>query len=130
MAIKSKTFIDFDASFEPNPVTGDLMTRADDKAIKFALRSLIMTNYYERPFQSKLGSPVNRLLFEQMGPNFDHILKQSIIDVINNYEPRVDVLDVEVSYTQEKNSVFINIIYKIKNTETELTLGLTLKRTR
>jgi phage baseplate assembly protein W len=130
MALKPRTFVDFDASFMPNPVTGDLSIRTDEQAIKFAVRSLILTNYFERPFQSGLGSPVGRLLFENMGPNFNIILKQSIIDTINNYEPRVDVIDVSVNELNDRNSVEITITFKIKNTEKPIELAVTLKRTR
>jgi phage baseplate assembly protein W len=126
----TRTFVDIDASFTPNPVTGDLAVRVDDQAIKFAVRSLIMTNYYERPFHSNIGSPVNSLMFENMGPNFKIILKQSIVDTINNFEPRVDVLDVIVDDSPDNNRVYITIIFKIKNTERPIEVGLTLTRTR
>lgn len=126
----TRTFVDIDASFTPNPVTGDLAVRIDDQAIKFAVRSLIMTNYYERPFHSNIGSPVNSLMFENMGPNFKIILKQSIVDTINNFEPRVDVLDVIVDDSPDNNRVYISIIFKIKNTERPIEVGLTLTRTR
>lgn len=127
---KTRTFADLDASFLPNPVTGDLSIRTDEQAIKFAVRSLIMTNYYERPFRSNLGSPVPRLMFENMGPNFKIILRQSIIDVINNFEPRVDVLDVDVVDSPDNNRVKITITFRIKNTERPIEVGVTLTRTR
>jgi phage baseplate assembly protein W len=126
----TRTFVDIDASFTPNPVTGDLAVRTDDQAIKFAVRSLIMTNYYERPFHSNIGSPVNSLMFENMGPNFKIILRQSIVDTINNFEPRVDVLEVKVDDSPDNNRVYITIIFKIKNTERPIEVGLTLTRTR
>lgn len=130
MALKPRTFVDFDASFMPNPVTGDLSVRTDEQAVKFAIRSLILTNYFERPFQSGIGSSINQLLFDNIGPNFDIILKQSITDTINNYEPRVDVLGVTVDYRDEKNSVTISIVFRIKNTEKPIDIAVTLKRTR
>lgn len=130
MALKTRTFVDLDASFMPNPVTGDLTVRTDEQAVKFAIRSLILTNYFERPFQSSLGSPVGQLLFENIGPNFEIILEQSIKDVINNYEPRVDVLNIDVFAKEEYNEVYINIVFKIKNTEKPLDISVTLKRTR
>lgn len=126
----TRTFVDIDASFTPNPVTGDLAVRTDDQAIKFAIRSLIMTNYYERPFHSNIGSPVSSLLFDNMGPNFNAILKQGITDTINNFEPRVDVLEVQVDDSPDNNRVYISIIFKIKNTERPIEVGLTLTRTR
>ena len=126
----TRTFVDIDASFTPNPVTGDLAVRTDDQAIKFAVRSLILTNYYERPFHSNIGSPVNSLMFDNMGPNFKIILRQSIIDTINNFEPRGDVLEVKIDDSPDNNRVYLTIIFKIKNTERPIEVGLTLTRTR
>jgi uncharacterized protein len=127
---KVRTFADIDASFTPNPVTGDLVVRTDEQAIKFAVRSLIMTNYYERPFRSNIGSPVANLMFENIGPNFNIILRQGIRDTITNFEPRVEVLDVNVDDSPDNNRVYITIVFKIKNTEKPIEVGLTLTRTR
>ena len=126
----TRTFVDIDASFTPNPVTGDLTVRTDEQAIKFAIRSLILTNHYERLFHSEIGSPVNSLLFDNIGPNFTIILEQTIANTINNFEPRVDVLSVKVDDSRENNQIFITIIFKIKNTERPIEVGLTLTRTR
>ncbi len=130
MATKTRTFVDVDASFTANPITGDLTTRSDEKAIQFAIRSLVMTSNFERPFQSGIGSPVNSLLFDNIGPNFNIILRQSIIDVITNHEPRVDVLDVDVDESPDNNKVYVSITFRIKNTERPISVGLTLTRTR
>lgn len=127
---KSRTFADIDASFTPNPVTGDLVLRTDEQAVKFAVRSLILTTYYERPFRSRIGSPVANLMFENIGPNFNIILRQGIRDTITNFEPRVDVIDVIVDDAPDNNRVYVTIVFRIKNTEKPLEVGLTLTRTR
>ena len=69
-------------------------------------------------------------MFENMGPNFNAILRQSITDTINNFEPRVDVLEVKIDDSPDNNRVYISIIFKIKNTERPIEVGLTLTRTR
>ncbi len=130
MATKTRTFVDFDASFQAHPTTGDLLIRTDDRAIQFAVRSLILTHYYERPFQSEIGSPIKQLLFSNFGIDFSIILKRAISDVINNHEPRVDLLDVTVDEAPDNNRVYVAIIFKIKNTEKPLSVDLTLTRTR
>ena len=47
--MKEKKYTDIDAIFAANPITGDLVVRKDERAIKFALKSLVLTNMYERP---------------------------------------------------------------------------------
>jgi len=104
--------------------------RTNERAIKFAVRALVLTNHYERPFRSEIGSPVRQLLFDLMGPNFNIMMKKVITDVITNHEPRVDVLDVVVNSRPDANSVSITIIFRIKNTTKPLDVNIILERTR
>lgn len=130
MARNTRTFTDFDASFEPHPTTGDLSVRTDERAIKFAIKSLVMTQNYERPFHPEIGTPIYRLLFDNFDDMFVITMRQAIIDVITLYEPRAVVLGVDVDPSFDNNSVSINIRFKIKNTERPLEVGVTLERTR
>jgi len=123
-------FVDIDPSFIPHPETGDIGVRTDERAIKFAVKSLVMTNYYERPFRSSIGSPVKQLLFDLSGPNFNILMQRAITDVITNYEPRVDVLGVAVRVNPDAHSVNITITFRIKNTTKPLDVSVTLERTR
>lgn len=123
-------FVDIDPTFAPHPETGDVGIRTNERAIKFAIRSLVMTNFYERPFRSDIGSPVRQLLFDLSGPNFNIMMQRAITDVITNFEPRVDVLNVAVNERPERHSVDITITFRIKNTTTPLDVSVTLERTR
>jgi phage baseplate assembly protein W len=130
MARTTRKFTDIDAAFLPHPVTGDLFIKVDDRAIKFAVKSLVLTSNYERLFHSEIGTPVKRLLFDNMDDMFIISMTESITQVITNYEPRVDVLAVDVEPRPDNNSVYISITFRIKNTETPLNVGVTLERTR
>lgn len=126
----TKRFIDLDASFEPHPTTGDLTIRTDERAIKFAVKSLVLTNHFERKFHSEIGSPVSQLMFENIGPGFNIVLRRAISDVITNHEPRVDLIDVIIDDSPDNNRVYVTIIFKIKNTERPFDVTITLNRTR
>lgn len=123
-------FIDLDPNFSAHPETGDINVRTNERAIKFAVKALVLTNHFERPFRSEIGSPVRQLLFDLMGPNFNIMVKKVITDVITNHEPRVDVLDVVVNSRPDANSVSITIIFRIKNTTKPLDVNIILERTR
>lgn len=130
MARNTRIFSDLDLNFTPHPVTGDLVRRFDENAIKQAVKNLVMTKHFERPFHSELGSPVMALLFEPMTPLTSLMVRRAIIDLISNFEPRVELLDVEVIASPEQNSLYVTIIFKIVNTERPITLDLLLERTR
>jgi phage baseplate assembly protein W len=70
------------------------------------------------------------MLFELPGPMFTVMLQRAVIDVINNFEPRVEVLDVRINDSIDTNAVYITLEFKIVNTERPITLDLALERTR
>lgn len=130
MARNTRIFSDLDLNFTAHPVTKDVVRRYDEDAVKSSLKNLILTRNFERPFHSEIGSPIRALLFEPATPMLAVTLKQAIIDVINNFEPRVNLIDVYTNVNGDSNSIDVSIEFKLVNTERPLTLDLTLERTR
>lgn len=123
-------FADIDLAFKPNPVSGDIGRKLDDNAIKQSLKVLLMTMFYERPFHSELGAPVRDMLFEPITPMLGVTLQKHIEQVITNYEPRVDVQEVEVILREEQNTMEIKLYYTVLNTSALQTFDIILERTR
>lgn len=130
MARNTRTFTDLDLNFFRHPATDDVSVKVDENAIAQSIKSLILTKNFERPFRSFLGSQVNYLLFENISPLTTALMQRTISDTINNFEPRVDLLDVKIIYTPDQNTVNIVIEYKIKNTQTPVAVNILLERTR
>jgi phage baseplate assembly protein W len=130
MVRNTRIFSDLDLNFTIHPVTKDITRRYDENAVKTALKNLILTSNYERPFHSEIGSPIRALLFEPQSPITSASIRKAIIDTIVNFEPRVEVTEVTVSYRPDENSVAVKIEFKVINTERPLTLDLVLERTR
>lgn len=130
MARNTRIFSDLDLNFTKHPVTGDITRRYDENSIKQSVKNLLLTRNFERPFHSEIGSPIRALLFELPGPMFTTMLQRSIVDVINNFEPRVELLDVRVDDSLDANEVYVTVEFKIANTESPITLDLALERTR
>ena len=130
MATKTRTFADIDLSFTKHPVTGDVLAKYDENAIKNAVKNLILTKHYERKFHSEIGSNVGSLMFEIPSPGLVAMLRQEIIDTITNFEPRVAIIDVVVSFNQANHYVFVSITFRIVNTTSPITVQFTLDRKR
>jgi phage baseplate assembly protein W len=130
MSRNTRTFSDLDLNFTPHPVTGDLVRRFDDNAVKQSIKNLIMTRNYERPFHSEIGSPTRQLLFDLITPMTSLMVKRTIIDLISNFEPRAQLLEVDVIAAPDNNSLYISIVFKIVNTERPISLDFVLERTR
>ena len=129
MAKTSRTFVDLDAAFTLNPISRDVAVKTDDAAIRSALRNLINTKHYERPFQPDLGCQLVNLLFENMDPLTLILAERVIGETITKYEPRISLTNVSVS-SQEDNNVFISIEYLIKNTQQPAIFTTTFSRVR
>lgn len=126
----TRTYSDLDLNFIANPATGDIAKKYDENAIKQSVKNLIMTNHYERPFHPEIGSQVTGLLFENDSPMLQATLERAIIYTIENFEPRVKLISVDITLNPDNNSVFVSITFKILNTERPITVDFTLQRTR
>lgn len=129
MARSTRTYIDLDAAFTANPRTRDVATKTDDNAVRGALRNLIHTKHYERPFQPNLGCQLHNLLFENMDPFTLAVAQRVISDSITKYEPRVELMGVELT-PMENNEVFIEIEYRLRNTQEPAVFTTTFTRLR
>ena len=109
----SKSFKDLSMSFKFNPLSGDLIALKNENAIARAVRNIVSTTPGEKLFDPEFGSSVSEILFE----NVDDITAVSIQDEIrnclNNYEPRVDLIDVDVDPNFDENQFDVKITYRI-----------------
>ena len=126
----AKSFTDLNLMFTASPSTGDITKKVDEEAVKSALRNLISTRNYERPFHPEIGCQLFALLFENLTSVTTQVIRKTIIDVINKFEPRVIVLDVKLSETGDQNNLDVTIIFKIINTERPVTLNTSIQRVR
>lgn len=130
MARNTRTFSDLDLNFGMHPVTRDVVLKYDEQAIKAAVKNLVLTQNYERPFHSEIGSQIRGLLFEPATPMLNVMLKRAITDTIVNFEPRVKLNDVVVTVSPDNNEVYASIYFTIINTTRPLQVDLILTRTR
>ena len=106
----SKSFKDISMSFQVNPLNYDLIAIKNETAIARSLRNLVLTNQGERFFDNNLGSRVNNLLFENLDDITVSSVRNEIENVINNYEPRVELISVIV--TPDYDNGELNVVVK------------------
>lgn len=123
-------YSDLDLDFLPHPTTGDVLVKTGADAIKRSVRNLILTNFYEKPFRPGIGSGALKLLFENVNPLTTTFLKNAIIEVIRNYEPRVEIYDVFVEFDVDNNGYNAKLQYVILNRNEPVTTTIFLERIR
>ena len=116
MAVKriSRAFKDINLSFEPHPVTKDLTVLRNENAIKRSVRNIVQTIPTERFFNSILGSDVRNLLFDNFVDfGTASAIEDQITIAIQNFEPRVDNLQVNVNPRPDQNEFTVNVLFDI-----------------
>lgn len=127
---KKILYSDFHKNLTVNPLSNDIAVKTNEEAIKESLRNLILTDKGERLFQPNLGSDVKATLFENVTPVTLKILEEKVRDVINNYEPRVSIIDVDVTSVYDDNKVQVTIYFYVKNREDPLSVSVFIERVR
>ena len=113
----SRSFKDISLSFKRHPVTNDIAVLKNADAIKRSVRNLVQTIPNERFFNSTIGSEVKNLLFNNALGFIDFgtaaIIEKQILTTIENYEPRVTNLEVNVEPRPDTNEFEVNVIFDI-----------------
>lgn len=90
----------------------------------------MLTDKGERLFQPTLGSDVRKSLFDLMTPATVKMIEQNVRSTINNFEPRVTIVNVEVIPEYDNYTVKINITFYVRNVQEPVTVSIFLERTR
>jgi phage baseplate assembly protein W len=127
---RDSLYSDLNLSLIPNPVTGDINPVRDTEAIKKSVVNLVMTNFYERPFQPEIGSGVRGLLFELADPITISDIEDAAQQVLENFEPRIRVIEVIAADDADNNSYTLSITFQILSTEQIADVTTVLERIR
>jgi phage baseplate assembly protein W len=130
MAKLQKIYADIDLTFTRQPGKGDIALSYDDNAVIRSVRNLLLTNFYERPFQPEIGSNINSLLFEPISSITGFAIEEEIKNVLNNFEPRASLQSIEVTPLEDQNAFFVKVTFYIGNNTAPTAVNLLLERNR
>jgi phage baseplate assembly protein W len=123
-------YSDLDLTFKPHPAKKDLMISNGEIAVARALKNLLLTNYFEKPFKPNYGSNIRRLLFEPMSPIASSALSKEIEFAIKNFDKRVGLKSVVVNALYDYNAYQVTITFYIQNLVEPYTAEFILSRIR
>lgn len=130
MANNSRTFTDINFNFSSHPSTADIVKNTDEEAVKGAIRNLIQTKNFDRPFHPEIGCGIHNLLFENFTPLTIQLARRAVEDILRAYEPRAEILDVQVTSPQDSNDLQITVVFRLINADNPLKVTTILNRTR
>lgn len=126
----SVLYSDFLPNLTPHPDSKQLVVNKNEDAVMRSIRSLILTNKFERPFQPSIGSRIRSFLFENMSDQVTRAIEEEVIKTIEDHEPRARLLEVIVAPIEEKNMYVITVVFYTINVETPTTFKVVLERVR
>ena len=109
----SRSFKDISLSFQPHPVTGDLPVLKNERAINKSVKNIVQTIPGEKFFNPDFGSDVGSQLFELVDFGTADIIQQQILTSLENFEPRIERVRVEVDPQPDTNTFNVTVIYDI-----------------
>ena len=109
----SRGFKDISMSFQYNPLYNDLIALKNETAIARSVRNIVFTLPGEKFFDSNFGSRISSSLFENVDEISASIIRDEIRNSITNYEPRVELIDVQTTPDYDNASFDVLIQYRI-----------------
>ena len=110
---KSRAFKDISLSFTPHPVTKDLPVLSNERAIIRSVRNLVETIPTERFFNTLIGTEIRDSLFENFERSTVMVIEDQVREVLDNYEPRVTNVGVQVDAQPDDNEFDVTVFFEI-----------------
>jgi len=126
----ARQFRDLDLNFMIHPLKKDVNKHLDQIAVINAIKNLVLTSHYEKPFNPDYGSNVRKLLFETLDIITASAIEREIRQTIESFEPRVRIIGIAVIPDQENNGFSVRMEFSIVNQTNPVSISFLLERTR
>jgi len=127
---RATIYSDFRKDLAQSPISEDITILKDEDAVKDSIRNLLLTDRRERLLQPFLGAGLREMLFENITPATLKLIEDRVKTTIRAYEPRAELIDVEVASGIDDNTVSIIVKFYVINLEQPITLDVILERIR
>ena len=111
-----------------NGDTGSLMGCTREEHIKQSIRALLLTGKSQRVMRRDFGSRAGEYLFENIDASTATMVRHEIRRTVENYEPRVELIEVKVSGSRDPGVLSAEISYSVLETGVTDQLTVDLRR--
>ena len=96
---------------------GDVLRKTDVAAVKQSLKTLLLTNRFEKPYRPNFGGNLGGLLFEIVDEDTAERMIERVQSAVDRYEPRARITNIRVVGSPDYNSVSVILEFRIVNTQ-------------
>tara|TARA_B100001287_G_C22503438_1_gene444754 strand:+ start:213 stop:650 length:438 start_codon:yes stop_codon:yes gene_type:complete len=126
---RQKSYSDIDLLFDKKP-SGDIYKKQEAAAVKQAVKNIVSTNRYEKPFNMTFGSNITGMLFELAHSQMDRSIEQDIRSTLHKYEPRAKIMDIHIVSNPDAYSLRVRLTFRVLTTGEVIDLETTISRLR
>lgn len=106
----------------------DVVVSEDVQAIRNSLYNIFSTKKGQKLLNPNFGSSLEQFLFENITPTVGEMIGNSILNALQSYEPRIDVLAVNVYPQQDLNQYRIQVVFSFLNFKKQSALDIFLEK--
>jgi phage baseplate assembly protein W len=129
-APEEELYKDLPLSFNRHPITKKVNALVNADAVKQAVKNIVLTNFYERPYNPRFGGNVTAQLFENADPFLEYNLATNIRQSLENFEPRADIISIVVNSEADTNTLSAKIKFGIRALIDPVEVTVQLQRVR
>ena len=108
----------------------DIYKKRYAAAVKQSIKNLLLTDYFEKPFQPFYGANLRALLFELADDDIEDEVEENIRNAIIKYEPRAEILNISVIALPDQHDISVTVQFKVISTQETVTFTTNLSRLR
>ena len=127
---RQETYKDLDFTFKQNPNTNEVGIKKDNASIIQSVLNILRTNHGERPFNWNFGANLRSYLFENMTRITAASMSTSINTALENWEPRIAVLNTNIQAKADENEVYITVTGRVISSNEIVDISTTIERLR
>lgn len=114
IAATKPIYVDLDPNLTRSSKTGDVLTIKDNRSVALSIKNLLATAFGERLFRPNIGACLRPLLFEPVDGITALELQERILKTLQDHEPRISNVYVDVVSKPDQNSYSVTVEYSIR----------------
>lgn len=91
---------------------GDIKVDNDIEAIKNSIRNIFNTRKGQKILSPEFGASLDQFLFERVDSFVGNIIGETILDNLQKFEPRIEVIKINVYPFPDQNQYNLQVFYK------------------
>lgn len=127
---RRRRYSDLDLSLALHPDFHDIVPLEDLDAVKNAVRNILITCFYERPFQHFTAANLRGYLFEPADRFTIIAMKSAIKNALDRHEPRITDVTIQIQDNSDDNRYDITLGFTVISVNQRTSLNFYLQRLR